>query len=533
MKTNDARHYNINPTLIIMRTFAISLLSILLIGPVWSQNTSIVDLGAKGDGTTLNTKIIQQAIDKVHGAGGGTVVVPEGRFLTGTINLKSNVNLHLEENAVILGSTDPYDYPFMKEVLVKGQPETQKRGALIVCENQSNVKISGPGTIDGQGRDLALNIDSLFYAGKLDIQYYNLRRKRPGRRPGDIVFYQCDHVSVTGVTIRNSGSWVQTYELCKNLVIDRIRVESDAYWNNDGMDIVDCVNVLITNSFVNSADDGICLKSENKGFLDDSIYIANCTVRSSASAVKFGTASVGGFRNIVIKHIYVYDTFRSAIALESVDGGILENVLVDSVIAVNTGNPVFIRLGHRNTDDSVGDLRNVIIRNIQVEVPYGPPDLKYEIRGPELDFFHNPFPSSIAGIPGHPVENVTLENIHISYPGRGNKGYAILPVYRLESVPEVESGYPEFSMFGELPAWAFYVRHVKGLTLKNITVTAAEKDYRPAYVFDDVENLSLDMLTISKANLNPPVVLRKVTGEKLQNINTPEYTGKKVRVIGE
>ncbi len=332
-----------------MKTLPFFILCFSLTAPLYSQTYNIAASGAKGDGKTLNTGIIQQVIDKAAANGGGVVEVPEGTFLTGTIMLRSGVDLHLAPGAVILGSTDPMDYPFMKEVLVKGEPNHQDRGALILSENQHDVKISGDGIIDGQGRTLALNIDSLYYAGKLAPEYYNLRRKRPGRRPGDIVFSKCTNAQVTGVTIKNSASWVQTYVLCHNLVIDRVRVESDAYWNNDGMDIVDCVNVRITNCYVNSADDGICLKSETKGYLDDSIYIANCTVRSSASAIKFGTASVGGFRNIVIKHIYVYDTFRSAVALESVDGGILENVLVDSVVAVNTGNPVFIRLGHRNT----------------------------------------------------------------------------------------------------------------------------------------------------------------------------------------
>ncbi len=425
-----------------MKTLIILISLIPLQSSIYSQKYNIADMGAKGDGVTINTKMIQDVIDRASGNGGGMVIIPEGRFLSGTIMLKSGVELHLEENAVLLGSTDPYDYPLMKEVLGSDRKPEHQRGALILAENQDNIKISGPGTIDGQGRELALAIDSLYYAGVLDIKYYNLRRKRPGRRPGDIVFYRCNNAGVTGVTIKNSGSWVQTYELCHNLIIDQIRVESDAYWNNDGLDIVDCVNARVTNCYVNSADDGICLKSENEGYFCDSIYVANCTVRSSASAVKFGTASVGGFKNIVIRHIYVYDTFRSAVALESVDGGDLENVLVDSVIAVNTGNPIFIRLGHRNGDSHTGSLKNVIVRNIQAQVPYSVPDINYEIRGPELDFFHNPFPSSITGIPGHMVENVTLENIHITYPGRGNKGYAYLPVYRLQSVPEVEEPVP-------------------------------------------------------------------------------------------
>jgi hypothetical protein len=211
----------------------------------------------------------------------------------------------------------------------------------------------------------------------------------------------------------------------------------------------------------------------------------------------------------------VFDTFRSAIAIESVDGGVLENVLVDGINAVNTGNAIFIRLGHRNRDENVGTLKNVFIRNIKVEVPFGRPDDKYDLQGPDLPFFHNIFPSSIVGIPGHPVQKVTIENVEISYPGRGNDGLAILPLYRLKDVPEVEVGYPEFSMFGELPAWGFYVRHAEGLTLKNIKVVARDKDYRPAYVFDDVKGLTLTNCAVKEDDNGKQFILNNVSGEKL------------------
>jgi hypothetical protein len=128
---------------------------------------------------------------------------------------------------------------------------------------------------------------------------------------------------------------------------------------------------------------------------------------------------------------------------------------------------------------------------MRVEVPPGRPDLDYELRGPALDFFHNTFPSSIAGLPGHPVQDVTLEDIEITYPGDGNDGLAFMPLYRLGDVPENASQYPEFSMFGELPAWGFYVRHAEGITFRNVYVKARKPDYRPAFVFDDVRGLSL------------------------------------------
>ena len=124
--------------------------------------------------------------------------------------------------------------------------------------------------------------------------------------------------------------------------------------------------------------------------------------------------------------------------------------------------------------------------------------LYYDLRGPEVNFFHNPFPSSIVGILGHEIENVTLENITITYPGRASKGMAYLPLSRLQQVPEKKDSYPEFSMFGELPAWGMYVRHANGLTFKNIIFKLEDVDFRPAFVFDDVRNVSLEGIHLPK-----------------------------------
>ncbi len=477
-------------------SFAIQAIST---GNASGTEINVMEFSAKGDGVTLNTLAIQAAIDHLESKGGGKLVFPEGRFLSGSIVLKSGVELHLESNAVLLGSTDTDQYKSLN-----------RWKALILADGQDNITISGKGTIDGQGRRLALNVDSLYYIGKLDPNLYNLRRKRPNElaRPQILEIVKCKNVIITGVTIKNSSCWVQTYDQCTNLKIDNIRVESDAYWNNDGIDISDCRNVQVTNCFVNSADDGICLKSHAPDHWNDSIYIGNCTVRSSASGIKFGTASTGGFKNVKIENIKVYDTFRSAIAIESVDGGTLENIEVNNITATNTGNAIFIRLGHRNTDGKVGVLRNVTIKNVKVEIPFDRPDKAYDLRGPDLAFFHNPFPCTIAGIPGHNVENVMLENIEITFPGRGNDGLAYAPVSRLNDIPEQEAEYPEFSMFGELPAWAFYVRHVNGLNLKNISVKAEVKDYRPAFVFDDIADLKLSKLNIQEDDLDKQIILR-------------------------
>lgn len=427
----------------------------LCAGTIAATDYNALQQGAVGDGKTLNTKSLQSAIDALHAKGGGQLYFPAGRYLTGSLQLKSNVTLYLEKEAVLLGSTSPYDYPGFsteKELKVNNDHFDQ---ALIYAEGAENIGITGEGCIDGQGRELALTIDSL-------------------------------------------------------------HVENRAYWNNDGINISDCKDVRISNCFINSADDGICLKSHNRGAWNDRVSISNCHIISSASAIKFGTESLGGFKNVTIDNIRIEDTFRSAIAIESVDGAEIENVQVSNVYAVNTGNAIFIRLGHRSGEQP-GYLRNVTIKDVYVEVPFGRPDINYDLRGPAVTFFHNPFPSSISGIPGHDIENVKLENIEIVCPGRATRGMAYMSVSRLKDVPENEKGYPEFTMFEELPSWGFYVRHVKGIQMHNIKLRLQEDDFRPAFVFDRVSNVRLSGISLPENKKAGQVVLRQTSLQSADN----------------
>ena len=508
---------------IIMKTF-IFILSIACIFTLSAQakNYTITDYGAVGDGVTLNTKVIQGVIDKVSESGGGKVIFPKGKFISGLLHLKSGVELFFEENAVLFGSSDLSDY--CSNDLHSGKGISLSIGnspmALLVASNVENIAISGKGTIDGNGRALALNIDSLYHAGVIVEPKYNFRRMRPneGSRPDLIHFFGCKNVSLTGVNFRNASCWGLSIEQCSNLVLDSLNIYSRAYWNNDGMDITDCRNVRITNCDVNSADDGICLKSHSPDHCDDSVYIANCTVRSSASAIKFGTASFGGFKNVTIENIKVFDTFRSAIAIESVDGGDIENIKVSNIIAENTGNAIFIRLGHRR-GEKPGTIKNIHIHDIKVQVPFGRPDIDYDMRGPEVNFFHNPFPSSIVGIPGHKIENVLIENIEIEHPGRASKGMAYVPISRLTQVPEKIEDYPEFSMFGELPAWAFYVRHAQGVIFKNIVLKLEDDDFRPAFVLDDVHGFSIESINLPAEKQTDQIVFKNVSEAKTNGVD--------------
>ncbi len=470
----------------------------LVMGPEpnksWGVNTpqqkqvKATDMGIVGDGTTLNTDAIQKAVDYCHAQEeGATLVFPEGKYLTGSFELKSNVTLKIEKDATILGSTNPYDY----HAVGKSKGLDNSRLALIVAHEASNIRIIGDGLIDGNGRALALAVDSLHRTGERIDPNYTTRLNRPNEtaRPKLFFMSESNNIVVEGLHLKNSACWGLSFDLCNDLTLKDLDFENRAYWNNDGIDVTDCHHVRISQCRINSADDGICLKSYHTGSYCDDIVVSDCDVISSASAVKFGTASWGGFRNITIRDIRVKDTYRSAIAIESVDGGDIDNILVENIHAENTGNALFIRLGHRG-GEAPGTLRNVTIRNLYVDIPFGRPDLAYDMRGPSLSFFHNPIPSSITGIPGHCVENVRLENIEVRCPGRASKGMAYLPLWRLDDIPEKIENYPEFSMFGELPAYGIFARHVRDLTLTNVKFVLKDQDFRPKYVFVDVEGVS-------------------------------------------
>ena len=340
-------------------------------------------------------------------------------------------------------------------------------------------------------------------------------RPEERNRPKIITFLNCDAIQIKGVSIKNGLCWIQDYRNCTNLTIDSIQVESNTFLNNDGIDITDSKNVRITNCKINCADDGICLKSSDRNGCCENVYVANCTVRSSASALKLGTASWGGFKKITIRDITVYDTYRSAIAIECVDGGVLEDVDVRNIKATNTGNAIFIRLGHRNTDSVMSQLRRVHISDMKVGIPSTKPDKGYQEEGPLVRYPHNVFPSSVSGFAGHPIEDVTIENIEVIYEGGGNAQTACLPLDSLSKIPEQVAEYPEFSMFGELPAWAFYMRHVTGMKLNNINVKAQKSDYRPAFVFDSVTDLNLDKIKVEEEDKGPQIILNNTSDDKL------------------
>ena len=438
--------------------------------------------GIYSDGVTLNTRSIQFAIDYINQQGGGRLVFDVGRFLTGTIHLRSNVTLHLKEGAVLLGVLNPLDY------------DRDGFTALILARDQQNIAITGKGIIDGQGRQVARNVVELVHKGLIKDAFRN-DRPEVEIRPMLIYFRSCQNVMISGVSMRNAAAWVQTYDQCKTLRIDSVTVDSRAFWNNDGFDIVDCDSVVLTNSYIDAADDGICLKSHDPNSVCQNVLVRNCTIRSSASAIKFGTASRGGFRNVKLLNIKVFDTYRSAIALEAVDGGFIENVEADSLQLLNTGNAIFIRIGERVAGKK-GRLENIRISHLTGEIAASKPDTAYEYAGPTEDMPRNISPAIvIAGLPDAMINNISFQHIDLRHPGGGNSLFARVS---LDSVAERPEAYPEFSMFKELPAWGIYVRHANAVQFIDCKLGCERKEYRVAIVLDDVHHSKFNSVNIKE-----------------------------------
>lgn len=433
--------------------------------PAAEKLYDVLDYGAKPDGKTLSTVAIQKAIDACAAGGGGTVRLPAGTFRSGALRMKSRVTLWLASGATLLGSRNRDDYygPPADSRDRRRQPARVFRH-LIHGENLRDVAIRGRGTIDGSG--------SAF-------------RDKAKRRTKAIYLDRCRNVLIEDVNLRNAGCWMQHYRLCEKLTIRNINVFNHVAFNNDGLNVDSCRDVTITGCRVDSDDDGIVLKSLSERPCRN-VKITRCTISSHCNALKMGTESGGGFVNITIRHCRVFSPRHSekiygrqrglaGIALEIVDGGRLENVAVSDVRIRGVSVPVFLRLGNRarpyvpGAKPGVGTFRDVTLRDITATGT-------------------SKIGCSITGLPGHRIENVKLVNVRLGFEGGGTRADTA------RQIPERENSYPESTMFGTLPAYGFYCRHVRGLRFRNLRLGIDKPDLRHAMVFDDVQDMEIDGL---------------------------------------
>lgn len=454
---------------------------------------NIKDFGAVGDGVTLDSKAINKAIEEAASKGGGDIIFPAGNFLSGVIHLKSNIHLILQQGCVLIATDESPDQNYdlaerSVNTTYQDYGHSHFHDAFIWGDSVHDVSITGPGMIWGKGliRDWIKNDR---HANKA------------------ICLYRCRNVILRDVSILHGGWFAILATGVDNLTIDNLKIDTD----RDGMDIDCCKGVRVINCFVNSPlDDGICLKSTFAlGYFKptENVTITNCQVsgydegslldgtfkRTKAiydeptGRIKFGTESNGGFKNITISNC-VFDYCRG-LALETVDGGLLEDVTINNITMRDIVNdPIFLRLGARMRAPQgtpVGKLHRVIISNVIV---YNA-DSNYAC--------------TISGIPGNNIEDVELNNISIYYKGGVTR-------FMNDSIPEKENGYPEPGMFGAATSSGFFIRHVSGLKLNNITIKHLATDKRPAFILNDVSNIDMREISIDTKAKQPWAVLKNV-----------------------
>jgi len=502
-----------------------------------AEETGVYDVrefGAKGDGKTMDTVAINKAIAAAASKGGGTVRFPAGAYLSVSIHLKSNISLYLDQGATIVAAETSkdvtYDPPEPNQWdAYQDFGHSHWHNSLIWGENLENISILGPGMIwgkglvrsGGQSRTPEQN-EALEKARSSEPQrpfgYPNPRDTvQSGWGNKSISLRLCRNVLIRDISILHGGHFAILATGVDNLTIDNVKIDTD----RDGIDIDACRNVRISNCSVNSPfDDGICPKSSfalGYARVTENVTITNCQVsgydegtflngtykreynkyshNSPTGRIKFGTESNGGFKNITISNC-VFDYSRG-FALESVDGGFLEDVTITNITMRDiTNSPFFLRLGNRargpKETTAVGELRRVLISNVVV---YNA-DANYA--------------SIISGIPGHTIEDVRLSNIRIHYKGGGTKKQAAL------DPPEKETDYPEPVMFGEMPAYGFFVRHVNGIEMNNVAVSFMTGDARPAFVLSDVKGADFYRVRAQHAPGVPTFILRDVENFSVQ-----------------
>ena len=400
----------------------------------------VTNFGAVGDGQTKDTIALQKAIDACHARGGGTVYLPNGVYLTGTLILKSNVTLHIEAEAVLLGSADlddyvPHEFYPEWERQILGLTKTAGLGTrhLIYAIKSENISITGRGTIDGQGR--------IFW----DEDF------KPLPRPNQMVqFDGCSNVVVEGITLRNSPSWALQFLVCDRVVVQNISILNYRRGpNTDGIDINSSSNVSISNCYINTGDDAICLKARYKQYPCENITVTNCTLISDDSAIKFGTRSSGDIKNCVFTNCVIRNS-NYGISFFMKDGGTYSDIRFSNIIIETGGDrpkrntyPIFMDLEKRTEDSKVGAIHDIVFSNISIITP-----------GHCL----------IGGMPDKPIENLTFDNVSM----RIIPPYEAMAKNKPRGVRGLEPPPPELN-YATAPAH-FTIANVKGLIIRNFQV---------------------------------------------------------------
>ena len=457
---------------------------------------SVIEYGGVPDGETLCTQAVQAAVDACHENGGGVVKFDGGRYVLSTVFLKSNVHIQIDKDAEILGSLNFYDYAQQEKIdypIYQDASHTYFDLSMFVGRNCENVSITGAGKID-----MRSVWDEDGVRGK-EIRH---------RGPKCIALKECKNIEISGLEIVHVTDLAVYFAGCENVDVHGLKL----YVYIDGISPDNSKNVRIYDCDVETGDDGIVFKSSytlNRLDICKDIKVWNCKIKSRCSAIKFGTETNGGFENIQIENIDIRETRITGIAIESVDGAIVDGVHIKDVRMTNVNAPLFIHVGKRMRGPAgrdIGRIRNVTLENITADGPYEP----YEIVAWNYDsfkandYYQDPrvfgsaadfdgskpaeewqMTSNVCGLKGYPLQNITLRNIHLKLDG-GVNGYN-------QNVPEEAQDYPEVYVYGRiLPAKGIYFRHIENLTLENVTVETYRDDAREDFVFEQVNGLKIN-----------------------------------------
>ena len=447
----------------------ISIIVFLFYSSFLNAQYNVRSYGAKGDGITLDTRAIQRAIDKAYENKGGIVIVPAGTYQVGSLFLKDNIELHLENGATLLGSPNYKDYTAADEKFESRTRELYAKYFMIYAENAKNITIAGSGIIYGNG-----------------VKHYTESRPQ-NLRPYMIRLVNCDRVTIRDVHLLESANWTLHILGCRDVNISGIEIETTGEGNRDGLDIDACQRVTVSNSIFSTTYDAIVMKATTDVLCQD-IAINNCIIRSiGGSAIKTGTESNGGFKNITVSNCVVKDVpVHAGIELMTVDGGMMQNILLENIIMDNVATPFYIRLGKRarpyKTGQYVGridDVKDIYLNNISV--------------------INAKLPSSIIGLHSNTIKNIVINNYTVRYIS-AQEGVSF------NKVEFQEFDYPAANTFKKLPAYGLYCRSVEGLHLQNINMYSAENEKRTALNFDRVNNLELFAVKAEVKNAAAPMI---------------------------
>jgi hypothetical protein len=436
---------------------------------------NIRDFGAKGDGVTLDTAALQAAIDSCNKERGGTVLVPAGVFVIGTVEMKSNVTLHLAADATLLGSADGKQYHAVDAIPLSGDSTLQDGNwALIFAVEAQNFAVEGPGTIDGQGG-----------------QFRNPERGVPppsglggAHRPYHLLFHRCRNFSVRDIFLKDCAFHSVRIIQSSYVKLDGIRIHNRVNHNNDGFHFISAQHVYVSNCDVQCQDDACALFGSCQF-----ITVTNCSFSTRWSVFRFGG---GEAQNITVSNCLIYDTYGCPIKLRGGEGPRLENISFSNIVMKNVTGPISICLGPRNArpgtepQPTEGIVRNISFRGIHatVSVPVQFPDVPFTSA-------YNPGEIKscigLSGVGGF-LENISFDDVHVTFPGGGSAEEGAL-----RDVPKVVG---EYYAAGVFPAYALYARNVRGLTLNNVRFDVAGAELRPAIVFDHVEDAAVNGLSV-------------------------------------